>query len=105
MHRSPELLDRLAAIEERTGKKLLAEALRTEALAVLEASVARGEVGQLRALTTALLARGRAPERALELARRDVTLRQDVDGLRVLSWACRRNGRQEEPKSRSRTNT
>ena len=96
LQRAPELLERLAAIEEARGRHAEAEALDAEAFAAIQADYARNPTGHARALSEALLDRDLEPERALALAREDFALRQDLDGHRALARALAANGELEE---------
>jgi tetratricopeptide (TPR) repeat protein len=95
--RDPGLLERMAEMHERAGRASQAHTLRAEALQLLR-DKAEGESGQghLRDLAEALMDRDIELPRALELARRDLTIRRDLAGLRVMARALRLNGHAKE---------
>ena len=95
VHRAPELLERLATIEARSGNEKLAGQLRREALEATRAAAERSD-GHIRALAEALLDRGIELEEALALAQRDLEIRRDLHACRVMARALRLNGRASE---------
>ena len=92
--REPELLVRLADMDERAGKE--ATTLHDEALEILEARVAEGGVGHLRSLAEMLMDRAEDLPRALTLAKQDLEVRRDLGACRVMARALRLNGKAKE---------
>jgi tetratricopeptide (TPR) repeat protein len=79
----------------------LADALRAahldaEATTVERALVREGGVGDPRTLALYLATRGEAPDRAIDLARRELAVRGDIHTHDALAWALARAGRAAE---------
>lgn len=73
-----------------------AERLELQAMEELRSAVKRGAVDHYRELAVLLLSMGEAPEEALELARRDWQLREDIFAADIMAWALSTNERHEE---------
>ncbi|MCA9322295.1 MAG: tetratricopeptide repeat protein [Planctomycetes bacterium] len=97
--RAPDLLLRLAAIEERSGHRELGQSLLWEARSALESTCAANPDAHLRAMAEFLLDHPAGPAdltHALELARRDATIRGGIDVDHLLARALRLNGQLDE---------
>jgi tetratricopeptide (TPR) repeat protein len=96
MRREPDLLRRLAAVEdvegnaEAAGKlRTQAERLQTDTILLLEEE---GKVVRLRERAELLMDCNQQLDVALECARRDLEIRRDLDACRVMARALRLNG-------------
>lgn len=90
--RQPELLLRLANVEEQLNNPSDAERLRTEALLMLEAKIVSGNQGHLRSLANGLLDLRKDMPRALFLAEQDALLRGGYLVDATLARALAANG-------------
>lgn len=90
--RAPESLLRLAKVEEFRNNPMAAETLRDLAIAQLEATVAQGGQGHLRALANALLDHHIDAPRALLLAEQDLGMRQGYEAQATMARALAANG-------------
>jgi tetratricopeptide (TPR) repeat protein len=97
--RSPELLLRLATVEEHMGRAARADSLRSEALYHMEHHYLAGDFGHLRTLARQLIDRPAGPRdlaRGLAMARQDAAARAGVYAEWTLARALRLNGRPGE---------
>lgn len=97
--RTPELLLRLATVEEQLGRDARADSLRSEALYHMEHHYLAGDFGHLRTLARQLVDRPAGPRdlaRGLAMARQDAAARAGVYTEWTLARALRLNGRPGE---------